>query len=98
MAKRREERYRFDASEKKIFISDRHTQNDILLIVNATDGIIIANQLDSGKGFSTNYYPLPVDDVDWKYSTDGYTSPHGRKDDRCHSWTPCASDERDRPW
>lgn len=74
MARRREERYRFDASEKKIFISDRHTQNDILLIVNATDGIVIANQLDPGKGFSTSYFPLPlVGDVDWEYSTDGYT-------------------------
>jgi len=73
MAKRKEERYRFDASEKKILISDRHTVNDILLIVNATDGIIIANQLDPGKGFSATYYPLPVDNVDWQYSTDGYT-------------------------
>jgi len=74
MARRREERYRFDASEKKIFISDRHTQNDILLIVNATDGIIIANQLDAGKGFTATYYPLPLTgNVDWEYSTDGYT-------------------------
>ncbi len=73
MAKKKEERYRFDASEKKVFISDRHTQNDILLIVNATDGVIIANQLDSGKGFTATYYPLPVTDADWEYSTDGYT-------------------------
>lgn len=74
MAKRKEERYRFDASEKKIFIADRHTQNDILLIVNSVDGIIIANQLDPGKGFSTTYYPLPlVGNADWEYSTDGYT-------------------------
>ncbi len=73
MAKRKEERYRFDASEKKVFISDRHTQNDILLIINATDGIIIANQLDPGKGFTATYYPLPVTNADWIYSTDGYT-------------------------
>lgn len=73
MARRKEERYRFDASEKKIRIADRHTVNDILLIINATDGIIIANQLDAGKGFTSTYYPLPVTDADWVYSTDGYT-------------------------
>ena len=69
MAKRREERYRFDASEKKIFIADRHTRNDILIIINATDGIIIANQLDPGKGFTATYYPQPVTNTDWIYST-----------------------------
>ncbi len=73
MARRREERYRFYASEKKIRISDKHTVNDILLIVNATDGITIASQLDPGKGFTATYYPLPVSDVDFKDSTDGYT-------------------------
>jgi hypothetical protein len=73
MAKKREQRYRFDASEKKIFISDRHTQNDILLINNAVDGVVIANQLDPGKGFTTTYFPLPVNNSDWEYSTDGYT-------------------------
>ena len=73
MARRREERYRFDASEKKIRISDRHTVNDILLIVNATDGITIASQLDPGKGFTCTYYPLPVTDTDFEQSTDGYT-------------------------
>ena len=73
MSKRREERYRFDASEKKIFIADRHTQNDILLIINSVDGIIIANQLDPGKGFTATYYPQPVTNTDWIYSTDGYT-------------------------
>jgi hypothetical protein len=73
MARRREERYRFYASEKKIRISDRHTVNDILLIVNATDGITIASQLDPGKGFTATYYPLPTTDADFKNSTDGYT-------------------------
>jgi hypothetical protein len=73
MARRREERYRFIASEKKIRISDRHTVNDILLIVNATDGITIASQLDPGKGFTCTYYPLPVSDTDFQQSTDGYT-------------------------
>ena len=73
MARRREERYRFYASEKKIRISDRHTVNDILLIVNATDGITIASQLDPGKGFTATYYPLPSADADFKNSTDGYT-------------------------
>ena len=73
MARRREERYRFIASEKKIRISDRHTVNDILLIVNATDGITIGSQLDPGKGFTCTYYPLPVSNVDFQQSTDGYT-------------------------
>jgi hypothetical protein len=73
MAKKKEERYRFIAAQKKIIVSDRHTQNDILLIINATDGVIIANQVDPGKGFTTTYYPLPVTDADWEYSTDGYT-------------------------
>ena len=73
MARRREERYRFDASEKKIRIADRHTVNDILLIVNATDGITIGSQLDPGKGFTCTYYPLPVTDTDFEQSTDGYT-------------------------
>ena len=73
MAKRKEERYRFDASEKKIRVADRVTVNDVLLIINATDGIIIGNQLDPGKGITATYYPLPVSDTDWIYSTDGYT-------------------------
>lgn len=73
MPKRREERYRFYASEKKIRISDRHTVNDILLIINATDGIIIGNQLDPGKGYTCTYNPLPVTDPDFQNSTDGYT-------------------------
>jgi len=73
MAKRREERYRFDAANGKVFISDRHTANDILIIINATDGIILANQLDPGKKFTTTYFQQPVSNADWKYSTDGYT-------------------------
>ena len=73
MAKRREERYRFDAANGKVLISDRHTVNDILIIINSTDGIILANQLDPGKKFTTTYFPLPVSNADWEFSTDGYT-------------------------
>lgn len=73
MAKRKEERYRFLASQKKIKIPDKVKVDDILMIINATDGIIIANQLDPGKGFSTVYNPLPVTDSDFIYSTDGFT-------------------------
>jgi hypothetical protein len=73
MAKRKEERYSFDASEKKIKIPDKVKQDDILLIVNATDGVIIASQLDPGKGFTVTYNPLPVTDTDFIYSTDGFT-------------------------
>ncbi len=73
MAKRKEERYRFDASEKKIKIPDKVKQDDVLLIINATDQIIIGNQLDPGKGFTVTYNPQPVTDVDFIYSTDGFT-------------------------
>lgn len=73
MARRKEERYRFDASEKKIKIPDKIKLDDILLITNATDGIVIGNQLDAEKGFTITYFPPPVTDVDFIYAIDGYT-------------------------
>jgi hypothetical protein len=73
MARRKESRYRFDASEKKIKIPDNIKTDDILLVNNATRGIIIANQLDAGKGFTISYNPPPVTDPDFIYAIDGFT-------------------------
>ena len=73
MAKRKESRYRFIASTGVIKIPDYIKQNDVLLIVNAADGIIIGNQLDSGKGFTVTYNPPPVSDPDFLYAIDGFT-------------------------
>jgi hypothetical protein len=73
MARRKESRYRFDASEKKIKIPDNIRIDDILLVNNATRGIIIANQLDAGKGFTISYNPPPVTDPDFIYAIDGFT-------------------------
>jgi hypothetical protein len=73
MARRKEERYRFDASEKKIKIPDKIKVDDILLITNATDGIVIANQLDPGKGFTISYNAPPISDPDFTYAIDGFT-------------------------
>jgi hypothetical protein len=73
MAKRKEGRYRFDASEKKIKIPDNIALDNILLIINATDGIIIGSQLDPGKGFTSTHFSPPVSDPDFFYAIDGYT-------------------------
>jgi hypothetical protein len=73
MAKRKEERYRFIASTGVIKIPDYIKENDILLIINAVDGIIIANQLDPGKGYTVTYNPPPVTDPDFIYAIDGFT-------------------------
>jgi hypothetical protein len=73
MAKRKETRYRFIANTGVIKIPDYIKQNDILLIVNAADGIIIGNQLDPGKGFTVTYNPPPISDPDFIYAIDGFT-------------------------
>jgi hypothetical protein len=73
MAKRKEDRYRFIASEGKIKIPDRINTDDLLLINNATDGIIIGSQFDPGKGFTITYNPPPVTDPDFIYAIDGFT-------------------------
>ena len=75
MGKRKEERYRFYPSTQEVKLPDNIKQHDILLIINVSDGIIIANQLDPGKGFTCSHTPAPVtDDADFTYSTDGYTT------------------------
>jgi len=75
MGRRKEERYRFYPADQEVKIPDNIKQHDILMIVNANDGIIIANQLDPGKGFTCSHTPTPVtDDADFIYSTDGYTT------------------------
>ena len=73
MARRKEERYRFIASTGTIKLPDYVKQDSILLIINTVDGIIIGNQLDSGKGFTVTYNPPPVTDVDFLYAIDGFT-------------------------
>jgi hypothetical protein len=73
MARRKEERYRFIASTSTIKLPDYVKQDSILLIINTVDGIIIGNQLDSGKGFTVTYNPPPVTDVDFLYAIDGFT-------------------------
>ncbi len=73
MARRKEERYRFIASTGTIKLPDYVKQDSILLIINAVDGIIIGNQLDSGKGFTVTYNPPPVTDADFLYAIDGFT-------------------------
>ena len=71
MGRRKEERYRFYPADQEVKIPDNIKQHDILMIVNANDGIIIANQLDPGKGFTCSHTPTPVtDDADFIYSTD----------------------------
>jgi hypothetical protein len=73
MSRRKEERYRFIASTGTIKIPDNIKPNDILLIINAVDGVIIANQLDPGKGYTITYNPPPVTDPDFIYAIDGFT-------------------------
>lgn len=76
MGKRKEEQYVFDASAKTVKIPGHIEQHDLLMIVNATDGIIIANQFDSGKGFTRSHghiYPGDANfpDPDFPWSIDG---------------------------
>ena len=73
MARRKEERYRFIASTGTIKLPDYVKQDSILLIINANDGIVIANQLDPGKGFTVSYNPPPVTDPDFTFAIDGFT-------------------------
>jgi hypothetical protein len=73
MAKRREEIYEFDASEKKVIIPGNIGVNDLLLINNASRGIIIASQLDPGKKFTATYIEnIPSDSI-FEFYNDGIT-------------------------
>lgn len=76
MGKRKEEQYVFDASAKTVKIPGHIELHDVLMIINATDGIIIANQFDPGKGFTRSHahiYPGDANfpDPDFPWSIDG---------------------------
>jgi hypothetical protein len=72
MAKRKEEYYVFDASAKTVKIPGHVEVHDLLLINNATKGIVIANQFESGKKFTKSHsHPAFGTDPDFPYSIDG---------------------------
>lgn len=72
MAKRKEEYYVFDASARTVKIPGHVELKDLLLINNATRGIVIANQFESGKKFTkTHSHPAQGEDSDFPYSIDG---------------------------
>lgn len=76
MGKRKEEQYVFNAAAKTVKIPGHIELHDLLMIVNATDGIIIANQFDPGKGFTRSHahvYPGDANfpDPDFPWSIDG---------------------------
>jgi hypothetical protein len=74
MARRKENRYRFNASAGTIKIPDYTKQECVLLVANSTRGVVIASQLDVGKGFSVSHTPPPTNDPDFKFSVDGFTT------------------------
>ena len=72
MAKRKEEQYVFDASAKTVKIPGHVELHDLLLINNATRGVVIASQFEEGKKFSkTHSHPAQGEDPDFPYSIDG---------------------------
>jgi hypothetical protein len=76
MSKRKEEQWVFDASAKTVKIPGHIELHDLLMIVNANDGIIIANQFDPGKGSVRSHehiYPGDPNfpDPDFPWSIDG---------------------------
>ena len=73
MAKRKEEQYVFDASERTVKIPGHIELHDLLLIVNATTNTIIMNQFVTGKGITARSHDHLEDgvDIDFPYSIDG---------------------------
>ena len=73
MAKRKEEQYVFDASERTVKIPGHIELHDLLMIVNATTNTIIMNQFVTGKGITARSHAHLDDDVDpdFPYSIDG---------------------------
>ncbi len=72
MAKRKEESYVFNAAAKTVKIPGHIELHDLLLINNATRGIIIANQFEADKKFTkTHSHPELGTDPDFPYSVDG---------------------------
>lgn len=73
MAKRKEEQWVFDASERTVKIPGHIELHDLLLIVNATTNTIIMNQFVAGKGITARSHAHLEDDVDpdFPFSIDG---------------------------
>lgn len=73
MAKRKEEQWVFDASERTVKIPGHIELHDVLMIVNATTNTIIMNQFVAGKGITARSHAHLDDDVDpdFPYSIDG---------------------------
>lgn len=72
MAKRKEEKWVFDASAKTVKIPGHVELHDLLMINNATRGVVIANQFEPGKKFTkTHSHPELGTDPDFPYSIDG---------------------------
>ena len=72
MARRKEEQYVFDASAKTVKIPGHIELHDLLLINNATRGVVIANQFETGKKVTkTHSHPEFGTDPDFPYSIDG---------------------------
>ncbi len=71
MAKRKEEQWVFDASTKTIKIPGHIELHDILLINNATRGIVIFNQFEAGKNATRSHEHIYEQDPDFPYSIDG---------------------------
>lgn len=73
MAKRKEEQYVFDASERTIKIPGHIELHDLLMIVNATTNTIIMNQFVAGKGITARSHAHLDDNIDpdFPYSIDG---------------------------
>ena len=69
MAKRKEEHYVFDASAGTVKIPGHIELHDLLLINNATRGVVIASQFESGKTFTKTHNHDP--DADFPTSIDG---------------------------
>jgi hypothetical protein len=71
MAKRKEEHWVFDASAKTVKIPGHIELHDILLINNATRGVVIFNQFEAGKGATRTHEHIYTQDADFPYSIDG---------------------------
>jgi hypothetical protein len=73
MAKRKEEQWVFDASERTVKLPGHIELHDLLMIVNATTNTIIMNQFVTGKGITARSHAHLDDDVDpdFPYSIDG---------------------------
>jgi hypothetical protein len=71
MAKRKEEQYVFDASAGTVKIPGHIEVHDVLLINNATRGVVIASQFEPGKTFTRTHEHIYEQDADFPYSIDG---------------------------